>query len=242
MPSSTPSTPSYLPASGTVSTCEPTTNTLASCRSPRPPADHVADASMRTSSPGRRHPRAQMLVNVPHRRTEERAGQPARLLAAAGEDVAAVQHVVVSSVHGRGPSLRRRSVRCTMIRLRRKQSDRHYARPLRFYLNGRPQTIRGEAAFESLTDFLRGRLGLAGTKVVCAEGDCGACTVLVGRPASDRLQYAAGRFVHPVLVSTRRHARRHRRGVVAQRRTAPGPAGDGRLPRLAVRLLHAGDS
>jgi xanthine dehydrogenase small subunit len=79
-----------------------------------------------------------------------------------------------------------------MIRLRRQVIGpaimRNY---LCFYLNGRPQTIRGEAVFESLADFLRGRLGLAGTKVVCAEGDCGACTVLVGRPAGDRLEYVA---------------------------------------------------
>ncbi|HEY1375434.1 MAG TPA: FAD binding domain-containing protein, partial [Gemmataceae bacterium] len=61
---------------------------------------------------------------------------------------------------------------------------------LRFVLNGRPQTVRGSAAFGSLTDYLRGQLGLAGTKVVCAEGDCGACTVLVGRPAGDGLRYA----------------------------------------------------
>src|SRR5207248_7417945 len=60
---------------------------------------------------------------------------------------------------------------------------------VRFYLNGRPHTARGETAFASLTDFLRGRLGLAGTKVVCAEGDCGACTVLVGRVAGDRFHY-----------------------------------------------------
>ncbi len=61
---------------------------------------------------------------------------------------------------------------------------------LRFYLNGRPQAVRGDAAFASLTDYLRGRLGLIGTKVVCAEGDCGACTVLVGRPAGNALLYA----------------------------------------------------
>jgi xanthine dehydrogenase small subunit len=53
---------------------------------------------------------------------------------------------------------------------------------VRFFLNGQAQTVRGDAAFASLTDFLRGRLGLCGTKVVCAEGDCGACTVLVGQP------------------------------------------------------------
>jgi xanthine dehydrogenase small subunit len=33
---------------------------------------------------------------------------------------------------------------------------------------------------------LRRRLGLIGTKIVCSEGDCGACTVLVGRPTFER--------------------------------------------------------
>jgi xanthine dehydrogenase small subunit len=60
---------------------------------------------------------------------------------------------------------------------------------VRFFLNGRPHSARGEAAFAPLTDFLRDRHGLTGTKVVCAEGDCGACTVLVGRPDGDRLRY-----------------------------------------------------
>jgi xanthine dehydrogenase small subunit len=50
------------------------------------------------------------------------------------------------------------------------------------YINGKRYEIRGETAFSSLTDFLRSELQLTGTKVVCAEGDCGACTVLVGRP------------------------------------------------------------
>jgi xanthine dehydrogenase small subunit len=61
---------------------------------------------------------------------------------------------------------------------------------VRFFLNGIPLTVRGESAFGSLTDFLRGRLGLVGTKVVCAEGDCGACTVLIGRPVGDGVRYA----------------------------------------------------
>jgi xanthine dehydrogenase small subunit len=58
-----------------------------------------------------------------------------------------------------------------------------------FYVNGRRFEIRGDAAFHSLTDFLRGDLELTGTKVVCAEGDCGACTVLVGWPEAGRLRY-----------------------------------------------------
>ena len=37
----------------------------------------------------------------------------------------------------------------------------------------------------TLSEFLRDRQGLIGTKIVCAEGDCGACSVLVGRPSED---------------------------------------------------------
>jgi xanthine dehydrogenase small subunit len=58
-----------------------------------------------------------------------------------------------------------------------------------FYVNGRRCQVRGETAFASLSDFLRSELSLAGTKVVCAEGDCGACTVLVGRPEGQCLRY-----------------------------------------------------
>lgn len=54
-----------------------------------------------------------------------------------------------------------------------------------FYLNGQRQTVAGPDALATLTDFLRERRGMVGTKVVCAEGDCGACSVLVGRPTPD---------------------------------------------------------
>jgi xanthine dehydrogenase small subunit len=60
---------------------------------------------------------------------------------------------------------------------------------VRFFLNGQPQAVGGPAAFGTLAEHLRERLGLVGTKVVCAEGDCGACTVLVGRPDGGRLHY-----------------------------------------------------
>lgn len=44
---------------------------------------------------------------------------------------------------------------------------------------------------QSLAEILRGDLGLTGTKIVCAMGDCGACTVqLDGVPVYSCLQLA----------------------------------------------------
>jgi xanthine dehydrogenase small subunit len=60
---------------------------------------------------------------------------------------------------------------------------------IEFFLNGQSHRVDGERAFGSLTDYLRNTLGLTGTKVVCSEGDCGACTVLVGRGRNGRTQY-----------------------------------------------------
>lgn len=49
-----------------------------------------------------------------------------------------------------------------------------------FYVNSRRCEVSGRDGLRTLADFLRRDLALTGTKVVCAEGDCGACTVLVG--------------------------------------------------------------
>ena len=50
------------------------------------------------------------------------------------------------------------------------------------WVNGVRREVRGGDAFLTLSDWLRDRLGLVGTKIMCAEGDCGACTVLVAEP------------------------------------------------------------
>ena len=58
-----------------------------------------------------------------------------------------------------------------------------------FYLNGQPVTVTGPDVFESVANFVRYRMGATGTKLVCEEGDCGACSVLVGRPGLSGIEY-----------------------------------------------------
>ena len=60
---------------------------------------------------------------------------------------------------------------------------------IRFILNGRDVSVSDVGADRTLLDFLRLDRRLTGTKEGCAEGDCGACTVLVGRLTRDGLRY-----------------------------------------------------
>jgi xanthine dehydrogenase small subunit len=60
---------------------------------------------------------------------------------------------------------------------------------IRFILNGEDVSLSDVAPDEMLLDYLRLRRSLRGTKEGCAEGDCGACTVLIGRLHQGKLVY-----------------------------------------------------
>ncbi|MFZ1815850.1 MAG: xanthine dehydrogenase small subunit [Rhizobiaceae bacterium] len=62
---------------------------------------------------------------------------------------------------------------------------------IRFLLNGKSVAISDAGPSDTLLDYLRLNRRLTGTKEGCAEGDCGACTVLVGRLCGETLRYEA---------------------------------------------------
>lgn len=67
-----------------------------------------------------------------------------------------------------------------------KTTQRDYAL---LFINGERTEVRGEQCAFMLADFLRYKKGLTGTKIVCAEGDCGACSVLRWFPYSEEKSY-----------------------------------------------------
>jgi xanthine dehydrogenase small subunit len=65
------------------------------------------------------------------------------------------------------------------------------AQQVRFVLDGRVVTAENVAPTTTLLEFLREQLGRTGTKEGCAEGDCGACTVVVGELSDNGIIYRA---------------------------------------------------
>lgn len=91
--------------------------------------------------------------------------------------------------------------------------------PIKFLINDREVETSAPAGTVTL-DFIRGQQELPGTKEGCREGECGACTVLLGELKENGVQYKA---VASCLLPLGEPAGKHI--VTIEGINIPGPAG-----------------
>ncbi|MDE0333797.1 MAG: xanthine dehydrogenase small subunit [Defluviicoccus sp.] len=102
-------------------------------------------------------------------------------------------------------------------------------RSIRILLNGELCEIRGVPPATTVLDWLRTEKRLTGTKEGCAEGDCGACTVVLGIPDGAGLRHEA---VNSCLITVPQLAGR---ALV----TVEGLAANGRLHPVQQAMVEA---
>ncbi|WP_457279850.1 xanthine dehydrogenase small subunit [Polaromonas sp. P5_D5] len=66
-----------------------------------------------------------------------------------------------------------------------------FSRPIRFVRRGEVVSVSNVPPSRTLLELLREDLACTGTKEGCGEGDCGACTVVLGEAAGGKLEYRA---------------------------------------------------
>jgi aerobic-type carbon monoxide dehydrogenase small subunit (CoxS/CutS family) len=88
---------------------------------------------------------------------------------------------------------------------------------VRFTLNGRPVDVRAHPG-KRLLDVLREECGLTGVKEGCGEGECGACTVLIGGDAvnSCLVPFVQARGARVTTIEGLRGRRRLQEAFVAE--------------------------
>src|SRR5881392_588730 len=63
--------------------------------------------------------------------------------------------------------------------------------PIRFYYQGTLRELRDVSPTQTILQHVREDLHCTGTKEGCAEGDCGACTVVIGSLENGKLELKA---------------------------------------------------
>jgi xanthine dehydrogenase small subunit len=66
-----------------------------------------------------------------------------------------------------------------------------FSRPIRFIRRGEVVSVSNVPPSRTLLELLREDLACTGTKEGCGEGDCGACTVVLGEAAGGQVRYRA---------------------------------------------------